>query len=205
MSKPFYASVRNLHLYVGLFLCPFVLVFAFSTLALNHPSALRAVTATATLSPQPVSIAPGAKVATLPVAKDILRQLHVTGEIDFLQHNAKAGRLRIPVSRPGALTTVEVDLTAQLATVRHESMDLASALVYLHKRPGQHNAMYRGNWVYMAIWGWLADATVYGTIFLTITGLYLWWFFKAERRIGWALLGLGVISLAGLALALTIA
>jgi hypothetical protein len=37
-GKVFYQINRQLHLYVGVFLCPFLVVFAISTIVLNHPS-----------------------------------------------------------------------------------------------------------------------------------------------------------------------
>src|SRR6266700_3133883 len=36
MSKPFYLVTRDLHLYFGLFISPFILVFAISTFFLVH-------------------------------------------------------------------------------------------------------------------------------------------------------------------------
>jgi len=38
-------------------------------------------------------------------------------------------------------------------------------MIYLHKMPGQHNAAVRGNWVWMQLWRWLADSTVYLVLF----------------------------------------
>ena len=54
----------------------------------------------------------------------------------------------------------------------------------------------------MVGWGVLADATVCGALFLTISGLYLWWMLKAQRKIGWAFLGGGVLSAVALVVAI---
>jgi hypothetical protein len=137
-------------------------------------------------------------------AKSILRQLGLTGEIEFIQHNKAQHRLTIPVAKPGELTTVTVNLDTKVAEVRRRVDGMAAALIYLHMRPGQHLAAIRGNWIFMAGWARFADAAVYGTIFLTVSGLYLWWFFKAERRIGWVLLVAGLATVGGLAGALAI-
>ncbi len=192
---------RDLHLYAGLFLSPFILIFAFSTLALNHPGHIRAAAEAGAPWTQPVTFDPNAP-GTLVQARSILGQLRLTGEIDNIMHNKKAGRLTIPVSKPGELTTVTVDLASSVATVQRKVEGMAAALIYLHKRPGPHLVMFRGNWSYMAAWTRLADATVYGTFFLTATGLYLWWFFKAERRLGWVLLAAGLLTVGGLATAI---
>jgi hypothetical protein len=195
---------RDLHLYAGLFLSPFILIFAVSTLVLNHPGKGGAAAEPGAPWTQPVTFDPNAP-GTLGQARNILGQLRLTGEIDNVQHNKKAGKLTIPVSKPGELTTVSVDLPSGVATVQRKVEGMAAALVYLHKRPGPHLVMFRGNWIYMAAWSRLADATVYGTFFLTASGLYLWWFFKAERRLGWVLLAAGFLTVCGLVTTIALA
>jgi hypothetical protein len=190
--------IRDLHLYVGLFLSPFLLIFAVSTWVLNHPPGTRPTPATGPAEPRKLVLADDVKVGSLEQARGILAQLQLTGEIDMVRNDTKAGRLIIPVSRPGELTTVEVDLKSSTATLRHQAEGMGAALVYLHKRPGPHLIQFRGNWIFMAIWARLADAVVYATIFVTATGLYLWWAFKAERGTGWVMLGAGLLTVGGL-------
>jgi hypothetical protein len=148
----------------------------------------------------PIAVPDG--VGTLEQARKILRQLNVTGEIDYVRLRAKEERLLIPVSKPGESTRVEVDLRAQTATVERQEQGLGAALIYLHKMPGPHNVKFRGNWIYMVGWGVLADAVVYGVLFLTVSGLYLWWMLTAQRKIGWAFLGGGVLSAGALVAAI---
>lgn len=197
-KRRFYLWTRDLHLYVGLFLSPFLLLFAISTLALNHRTDPRPVLSEMPVGEQAVTLDPAMGINSLEQAKSLLRQVNVSGEIDVIRHNAKAGRLTIPVAKPGEFTTIDVDLQTKRATVTRRVEGMLAGLVYLHMRPGQHLAMLRGNWPFMAAWSHLADAAVYGTIFLTASGLYLWWFFKAERRIGWVLLVAGIMTVAGL-------
>ena len=199
-----YGWIRDLHLYLGLFLCPAIVIFAVSTLWLNHPgpAAASAISTDGNASTPPVTIELSGEVGTLAQARDILRQLRVTGEIDYLHHDANAGRLRIPVLKPGQRTDVEVDLRASTAVVTRREQGLAAALVYLHKMPGPHNANLRGNWVYTVWWSALADAVVYGILALTASGLYLWWRLRPERTVGWLMLGAGVLSATMLVFAL---
>lgn len=191
--KNLYSGVRDLHLYVGLFLCPFVLVFAISTVLLNHPG--RAPVEKAPQRVVPIQPPPG-EPGSVPHAREILRQIGVTGEIDYVRYNAKAQRLFLPVSKPGETTRVEVDLRAKTATVEHEHRGLGEALNYLHKKPGPHNVQFRGNWVYMTWWSVTTDAVVAGLLFLTVSGLFLWWKLKADRVAGWVLLGGGAATVA---------
>ncbi len=78
------------------------------------------------------------------------------------------------------------------------SMNLWESLSYLHKIPGPHNVAIRGNWVGTVLWRIFADATIYLLLFISVSGLYLWWAIKAERRIGFALLAGGAVTFAGL-------
>ena len=50
----------------------------------------------------------------------------------------------------------------------------------------------------MLLWRWFADAMVYLTFFLSLSGIYLWLALRAERRIGVTLLAASAISLAGI-------
>ena len=73
-------------------------------------------------------------------------------------------------------------------------MNLWESLSYLHKMPGPHNLAIRGNWAGIEIWRWFADATIYLLLFISNSGIYLWWAIKAERRIGFSLLGAGIVT-----------
>jgi hypothetical protein len=70
--------------------------------------------------------------------------------------------------------------------------------------PGPHNVALRGNSPYMRLWRYLADATSYGVLFLSLSGLYLWAVLRAERRLGLALLAAGALTCCGLLYALTV-
>jgi hypothetical protein len=206
MSKRFYRVTRDLHLYFGLFISPFVLIFAGSVFFLVH-----------TRSPQSPSIsaAPAVTDLTLPAdleelsgrqrvdkLKPVLDRLGVQGEVGWIQYFPKQHRLVIPVTIPGRVTTVTLDVTKREASIERRTTGLAEAVVVLHMSPGQHLADIRKNWIYMRIWSWLADATVYLVLFLTASGLYLWYVLRTERRIGIGLLVAGALSFFGLVYAL---
>jgi hypothetical protein len=74
------------------------------------------------------------------------------------------------------------------------------AMSYLHLMPGQHNVKIRGNSVFLKIWRLMADAVVYLLVFLTVSGIFLWYFLKVERTIGLYSIILGVLFFTGLLL-----
>ncbi|MBM3889279.1 MAG: hypothetical protein FJ388_09160, partial [Verrucomicrobia bacterium] len=89
------AGMRQLHLYLALFASPFLVVFAISVILLNHglcPSPReREMTGRRTAS---ITFPPG--LGGVGLAKDIMRQIGVAGEIDHLPRHLSAGRFTIP-------------------------------------------------------------------------------------------------------------
>jgi hypothetical protein len=196
-----YRWLRDLHLYFGLFISPFILLFAASVFYLNHGK----------LTPGAEPAADTYRNLTIPGgfdrlkgreaverAKAILPQVGVAGEIGFLRYVSKDRHLIFPVSKAGSEATVDVDLDARAAIVKRRSMNLWESLSYLHKIPGPHNVAIRGNWIGTQIWRLFADATIYLVLFISVTGVYLWWAIKAERRIGLALFAGGAVTFFGL-------
>ena len=196
-----YRWLRDLHLYFGLFISPFVLLFAASVLFLNHAKVAAdqwmSVAAFEKLQiPNGVESARGPEAVAR--AKIILPQLDINGEIGFTRYVTQTRHFVFPVSRPGLEMMVDVDLEARSATVSRRMTSIWESIAYLHKMPGPHNVSIRGNWVGMRAWRPFADATVYLVLFISISGIYLWWALKAERKIGLALLTAGAATLFGL-------
>ncbi len=200
-SERLYRWTRDLHLYFGLFVSPFILLFAVSVFFLNHgklPGRLqtRSETFRDLRVPDGIDRLQGREAVNL--AREILPQAGLTGEIGFLRVLAKERHLVFPVSKPGFEATVDVDLESRSAVVTRRGTSWWEALAYLHKSPGPHNVNLRGNWFWTRAWGWLADTTIYLTLFITMSGIYLWLAIKAERRTGAVLLAAGAVSLFGL-------
>lgn len=194
MAKSVYRFTRDLHLYAGLFVSAFVLVYAVSAIQLNHslmPWGGRGV------HPSESRVARVAVVDAengLDVARQVQQQIRVPGEIGYVSRKPGTQRISFPIETPGRTTSVRVDLATGLATIERKDTGVWDAMIYLHKMPGPHNANIRGNWIFTRLWGWLADASVYLLLFLSASGIYLWTVAKAERRTGLLFLGAGVLS-----------
>jgi hypothetical protein len=205
MSRRLYRVTRDLHLYFGLFISPFILVFAVSVFFLVHRLSPNAAAGTKSLISN-LSLPPDLEnLSGRPLIDrliPILKQNGVEGELGWAQHFPKEHRFVIPVSVPGRTTTVTLDVNEREASVEQRVTGLADALIVLHMSPGQHLAGIRKNWIYMLVWSWLADATVYLTLFITVSGIYLWYVLRSERRIGVMLLLAGAASFLGMAYAL---
>jgi hypothetical protein len=204
-----YPIVRDLHLYFGLFISPFVLIFACSVFFLVHTwlprltGVRRSFTRTATGLRLPPNLDRLENRQRVDALRPILDELGVAGEINSIRHLPREHRLVITVSVPGRETKVDLDYSRRVAMISPRDTGLSEALVYLHKSPGPHLALIRGNWVMTQIWRWLADASVYVLLFLSLSGIYLWTVLRAERTVGLVLIALGATSFFGMVYALS--
>src|SRR5512141_2943068 len=141
MNKRFYSTVRDLHLYLGLFLAPFVLLFSISVFFLVHawmpglknlPGPPRVVADVAF----PANIESLDGRARVDALRTALPAMGVVGEIGFVQHIPKQRRLVFPVSVPGRETRIELDLATHTARITQRDSGIWDGLVALHKSPG---------------------------------------------------------------------
>ena len=208
MRGRFYRLIRDLHLYLGLFSSPFVLVFAISVFFLVHTwlpkfgsdaSTTRVVSGL--LLPANLQTLSGRLL--IDALKPVLEKAEVPGEVGFVQHLVKEEKLIIPVTVPGRETIVTINIASREATIVTRETGLAAAMATLHRSPGEHAPAIRMNWFYMQAWRWVADTTAYLILFISVSGIYLWYVLRAERRVGFVLLFAGALSFFGLAYALS--
>ena len=208
MRGRFYRLIRDLHLYLGLFSSPFVLVFAISVFFLVHtwlpklgPETSTTRVASGLSLPENLPTLSGRPL--IDALKPALEKANVHGEVGFLQHMVKEEKLIIPVTVPGRQTIVTISIPSREATIVTRETGLADAMATLHRSPGEHAPAIRMNWFYMQAWRWLADTTAYLILFISVTGIYLWYVLRAERKVGFVLLFAGALSFFGLAYALS--
>jgi hypothetical protein len=206
MRGRFYRLTRDLHLYLGLFISPFVLLFSISVFFFVHSWTAKLTPESARTRIVPVQdlsddVAKLSGAPLIDALKPILSKLDVPGEIGFVQNNATAKTLIIPVSIPGRATTVSLNFARREATIVTHETGLADALMTLHKSPGGHAPAIRMNWFVIKVWRCFSDATAYLTLFISVSGIYLWYVLRAERRIGLILLFAGTLTFSVIAYA----
>jgi hypothetical protein len=195
--KKYYPLVRKLHLYFGLFISPLILVYSFSVLSFNHAGLINRL--------DPVRRLPDIKTilnkipydsADLVMAKAVCSKLGISGEVDFISRGK--GIISFPVDNPGLKTWVRINTANDSVSVSREKEGLIRAMSYLHKMPGPHNESIRGNSVFIKVWRILTSMVVYLLLFLTVSGVFLWYFLKIERKPGVFFITLGIFLFAGL-------
>ncbi|MNC96219.1 hypothetical protein D3C83_135330 [compost metagenome] len=53
-------------------------------------------------------------------------------------------------------------------------------------------------WIFSKLWGWSVDAVICLVLFLTLSGVYLWFMIEGERKVGLALMAGGVTCFAAI-------
>ena len=189
--KKYYPLLRSLHLYFGLFISPFVLIFSISVLVFNHPQLINFISPVKPMGEVKTKLDKIPYDTTdLLTARAIIQKLGIKGEVDFINQNDD--RISFPVKTPGLVTHIRVNKHDDSVFIKHQKEGAYRAMAFLHSMPGQHNQKIRGNSGFMKAWRVMADVVVYLLLFLTITGVFLWYFLKIERNLGYFSITLGV-------------
>jgi hypothetical protein len=188
--------VRRTHLYLGMLLMPWLLVYGLSTVALNHAERFRPADAPwLPLWEKPQAL-------TVPLQDGNLREV-VRGLLDaqnlkgpfFAQQQGR--RININVQNFIAPTRLTYDLDRQVLRVEKKKTSLVEVLIRLHFRVG-----YNEGGPLATIWPMFVDLFCVTMLIWIVTGLILWWKVRVSRLWGWAAIGGGFVTIAILLLTL---
>ena len=169
---------RKLHFYLGLYLLFFVWLFAFTGLLLNHPKWSFAEfwpNRKQTALERPIKPPPPG--SDLTQAQNILRQLGVTGEIEWTSTRADTGQFNFRVSRPGHMFEIRTDLVRNVAAVQRIDVNAWGVMHILHTFTGVRADDPRNgrDWLLTTIWAWSMDALAAGLLIMVFGSYYMWW------------------------------
>jgi hypothetical protein len=185
--------IRRVHMFTGLFLGPWMLMYALSTLVMTHrgyvlsfyPSKTPAMVKERELD---YTRSFPATAARERVAQQILQDLGLDGN-----HYVSGGRNGKPllINRQHALTTrhITFDPATRKIVIERGDFRASTFLERMHRRRG-----YNQPYALDDIWGFTVDVAVVAMVFWSLSGIWLWWELKSTR--GWG--GLSFVS--GLAL-----
>lgn len=197
-DRSMYLWMRELHLYAGLLLSPFVVLFALTGIFFAHSWNPFESSATAEPRTRTDHVDLPDDGEPLALAQEAIRQLEITGEIRV---NPNGYPVSFSVHRPGREIRIQLEQETGKVMLTERALDAGELMAYLHAAPGPHGSPeVKKNWAYTQLWGWVADGVVYMILFLSAGGIYLWWTLRAIRRTGGFWFALGVASFGGLAL-----
>ena len=180
--------VRRAHLYGGLFLLPWVIMFGVSTIPINHQA------------PEPVEwtrLGEYAFDAQVPEAADNLRplgrQMMNTAGIEGGFWIYRMNPRQVQVGHPDFLAPVRINYFTEekRIVVERRPFSLRPFLSGMHTRGG-----YDMDGAWDSVWAVFVDIVSVGLILWIASGIYMWWGLPSTRRWGWIALGAGAACFA---------
>lgn len=188
--------VRRAHMYLALFLAPWMLMYALSTLAMAHREFVLSFYPTKTPAwtgerEMDYSRAFPAGTTTEQMGKQILMDLGLDGT-----HRISGGQggkpLAIERLHSLALRRISYDPVTQKVAVQKEEFRSLNFLERLHRRRGfQHPYALEDGWAFSV------DLTAITMIFWSLSGVWLWWTIRPTRIWGGLciVIGLGLFGI----------
>lgn len=188
---------RRLHYEVGLVLLPFVGLFAFTGLLLNHSGwKFTEFWSGRHEDKFERAIRPPAVPGDLDKARDIAGQLNISGEISEIKTYPDPARFVFRLGRPGRLLEVKADLVRKVASVKRIQTNGWGVVLMLHRFSGVNveNPGQQRNWLVTSLWSLSMDVVAIGFAFMALSSLWMWYQLKTKRRLGVVVLAAGVIT-----------
>ena len=198
---------RKLHFYSGLFLLVFLWLFAFTGLLLNHPTwAFHESWKNRHETKYQLPIVPPAAGLTsdLDQAHDLMRQMHIDGEILWTTIRSDGAPFVFQVRTPRHFYFISADLAKGQADIRHATVNAWGISKILHTFTGNYSTdpRNRRDWPLTAVWAYSMDFVAAGLIFMVFSSLYLWLKQPAKLLPGAISLALGTLLCALFCIAL---
>ena len=173
---PFSKLLRRVHMYLGLFLAPWMLMYALSTMAMNHRTLFRKDAGAAAFQKESEQTYRGVVSAGA-----ILSHLKLEGTHTV---TAPAGGARIVIMRQDPVTPRRIVFTPAdgKLVVEKQQFNMPAFLERLHRRRGYQPASPLQN-----LWAFSVDVVIVAVIFWAVSGVWLWWEMKKTRLLGLAL------------------
>jgi hypothetical protein len=176
--------IRRTHMYLALFLFPWVLMYALSTLVMNHRALF-----TARYGPgappyeaERTVRYDGAFSENAPlrdISQTILASLGLDGSHGVTRRKDGAIVItRNDLTTPRRITYSPADRTLLVERMQHRAN---AFLERFHRRRG-----YATGYTLDTIWAASVDLFIAGAIFWALSGLWMWWEMKATRALGLA-------------------
>ena len=191
--------ITRLHYYLGLYFIFFIWLFAVTGLLLNHGMwGMADVQRSRTIAKSEHRISLANTEIPLSDAHDVMQQLQIHGEVQWLGTPSSADRLDFRVARPGVQPEVRVDLTAATAVVERATVNTLGAACALHLFTGVRMNDRRNDrdWLITTLWALSLDSVAARLLVMVGSGIWIWLQTRKNRIAGVMALSLGVLCCA---------
>ena len=187
---------RWIHMYLGLFLTPWVLMYALSSLVFNHFATVRSwYGGNVNQLEQADEFAYANAFSEGTTPKDAAKQILVDLDLDgphFARGNLQGDHLTDMRQKGVGVTRLSYYPGEGKAVIENQVANAANTLTRMHIRHG-----FEQNYWSAKLWGLGVEVTALSMLLWILSGAWLWWTIKPARMLGglFALGGLGLFSL----------
>ncbi len=182
-----YSIIRTIHLFTGLGLAALIFMYAFSGFVILHQDWFPGAQSEKTTTHPTSSVA---LETTSPVTQDnadawgreLADELNLRGRLDK-QRRTDEGSWVFDFGRPGTYETLTATPGMGETTLTIEEGGFARIMNRLHHFHG-----FAGGLRFF-LWGLFVDLVGLAMIVFPLSGIYMWWVLKKDRRLGWFVLG----------------
>lgn len=177
--------VRRTHLYLGLFLLPWVIMFGVSTIPINHQSS-EPVEWTRIAEHTFDAPVPASAEDLRPLGRQMMTAAGVEGGYWIYQINPK----HVQVGHPDFISPTRLNYFPQekRLVVEKRTFELRPFLSGMHTRGG-----YDMDGFWDSVWAVFVDIVSVGLVLWIASGIYMWWGLPTARRWGWVAIGAGIL------------
>lgn len=184
--------VRRIHMYLGLFLAPWMLMYAASTVVMNHRELVQSLYATKAPAMIPereleYSRSFATNAPREEIARDILADLGLEGTHRVSGGNGKP--LVIDRQHAFAPRRITWDAGAHKLVLQRQEFRSSTFLERMHRRRG-----YQQPYGLEDTWAFSVDLAVTAMILWCLTGIWLWWELRPTRVLGGIFAGVGIAT-----------
>jgi len=182
--------VRRAHLYTGLFLLPWIIMFGVSTIPINHESP--GAEAWTRIGEHPFDAPIPEQAENLrPLGRQMMTAAGLEGGYWVYRVNPR----QVQAGHPDFLSPVRLNYFAQdkRLVVERRPFSWRPFLSGMHTRGG-----YDMGGFWDSVWAVFVDLVCVGLLLWMATGIYMWWGLRSTRLWGWAALAAGALCFAGI-------
>lgn len=182
--------IRRTHLFLALFLTPWVLMYALSTIAMHHRALFtgaheRIDPGYEMIREEAYTPSPAHDAPPQVVAQQILQDLDLEGAFT-VRGSLSEGTLTILRNRPIGSYRITYETTPGVLRLERQHFETTYFLEMLHRRRGYQQAFWAND-----LWAFVVDGVIVSILLWAATGLWMWWELARTRKLGALCLGAG--------------
>jgi hypothetical protein len=112
-----------------------------------------------------------------------MRQLGVSGEIQWVTTKPEVTAFEFRVTKPGLQLDIKADFKESKAAVQRTELNKWGIMHTLHTFTGvrMNDSKNQRDWMLTTVWALCMDAVALGLVVIVVSGLLMWWVLPGKR------------------------